>query len=143
MPPRAVSSTAEPTAGLRNTLRAALAPPMSPAAIRVPPMNIPWVVVMPTVLPAVVKMWAIMRVMVVLPFVPVAAGGEEHVDDGHPHIARRPDCGVGVDRQTRLLVDLDDGPSLIVDRAGNVGGDEVDAGHIQPHHHRRLPGDLD
>ncbi len=72
-----------------------------------------------------------------------AAGGEEHVDDGHPHIAWPPDCGVGVDRQTRLLVDLDDGPPLIVDRAGNVGGDEVDAGHIQPDHHRHLPGDLD
>ena len=59
--------------GVAQHLAGRTRPAISPAAIWVPAMEIPSVVVMPTVLPAVVMMWAIMRVVVVLPLVPVTA----------------------------------------------------------------------
>ena len=112
----------------------------------------PSVVVMPTFLPAVFMMWAIMREVVVLPLVPVTAtigtrdglpGGKSMSIDGAPDVPRVPLGGVGVHAEAGSGVDLDDGATLLAHGAGDVGGDEVDAGHVEPDDHRRLTGDLD
>ena len=34
-------------------------------------------------------------------------------------------------------------PPLLAHGAGDIGGDEIDAGHVEPDDHRRLPRDLD
>ena len=70
-PPRAVSSTATSTDGSRRTMRAATGPVMSPSTVRRPSMYTPSVVATPTLCRAILKMCATMRVVVVLPFVPV------------------------------------------------------------------------
>ena len=58
-------------------------------------------------------------------------------------MARVPLGGVGVHAEAGPGVDLDDGAPLLAHGAGDVGGDEVDAGHVEPDDHRRLPRDLD
>ena len=96
-------------------------------------------------------MCAIMRVVVVLPLVPVTAtigmraeppSREEHVDDGPADAARMPLGGVGVHAEAGPGVDLDDPAAGLAHGAGDVGGDQVDPGHVEPDDHRRLPRDL-
>ena len=115
-------------------------------------MTMPSVEVMPTLRPMPLKMWAIMREVVVFPFVPVTAtigtregepGREQQVDDGLGDVLRLADGRVGVHAETRGGVDLADGPTGLAHRGGDVGADEVDARHIEADHAGRLLGDLD
>src|SRR3990172_5330441 len=73
MPPRATSKTAVSTDGFCSTICADFGPDMSPRLMSRPSMTMPSVVVMPTRRPMSLRMWAIMRTVVVLPFVPVTA----------------------------------------------------------------------
>ncbi|MFN8591966.1 MAG: hypothetical protein U0031_10955, partial [Thermomicrobiales bacterium] len=50
---------------------------------------------------------------------------------------------MGVHAEAGTGVDLDDRAALLAHRARDVRGDEVDAGDIEPDHHRRLPRDFD
>ena len=58
-------------------------------------------------------------------------------------MARVPLGGVGVHAEAGTGVDLDDPATLLAHGAGDVSGDEVDAGHVESDDHRRLTGDLD
>ncbi len=49
---------------------------------------------------------------------------------------------MGVHPEPRRGVDLDDGPTRLAHRLGDVGREEVDAGDVQAHDARRLFGDL-
>ena len=73
MPPRAVSNTAASTSGCISTLRALLGPEQSPESVWRPLTCTPSVLVMPTRRPLAASRWAIRRVVVVLPLVPVTA----------------------------------------------------------------------
>ncbi len=73
MPPRAVSSTAASTVGSRSTRWLAHGPVMSPLTDSTPSMYTPSLVVIPTVQPESLRMCPTMRVVVVLPLVPVMA----------------------------------------------------------------------
>ena len=115
-------------------------------------MTMPSVVVMPTRRPMSLRMWAIMRTVVVLPLVPVTArigmrdagaGREEQVEHRLGHVLRLADGRVGVHPEAGRRVDLDDGAALLADGDGDVGHDEVDAGHVEADHAGRRLGDLD
>ena len=114
-------------------------------------MTMPSVVVMPTRRPISLRMWAIMRTVVVLPFVPVTArigmragvpGGKSRSSTGLRDVLRLALGGVGVHPEARRRVDLDDRAALLAHRHRDVGHDEVDAGDIQADHPRRGLGDL-
>ena len=105
---------------------------------------------MPTFLPAVFMMWAIMREVVVFPLVPVTAtiGTRDGLPGGKSMSITARRRGAGVPRwggctEARTGIDLHDRPALLAHGAGDVSGDEVDAGHVEPDDHRRLAGDLD
>ena len=73
MPPRAHSSTAASVSGWARALRALLGPEQSPLSIWRPLTYTPSVLVMAVRQPCEVNRWAITRVVVVLPLVPVTA----------------------------------------------------------------------
>ena len=73
MPPRATSKTAVSTVGFWSTIWADFGPLMSPFLMSRPSMTMPSVDVIPTRRPMSFRMWAIIRTVVVLPFVPVTA----------------------------------------------------------------------
>ena len=73
MPPRATSKTAKSTRGFCSTIRAERGPEASARITRRSSMTTPSVEVMPTLRPRPLKMWAIIRLVVVLPLVPVTA----------------------------------------------------------------------
>ena len=80
------------TVGFWRTIWADLGPDMSPFLIIRPSMTIPSVEVIPTRRPISLRMWAIIRTVVVLPFVPVTAtiGMRAGVPDGkRPSITGR------------------------------------------------------
>ena len=109
----------------------------------------PSVQVMPTVWPVARKMWAISRVVVVLPLTPVTATigirpfspvGEHHVDD---RLADRPGLaggGLQVHPQARAGVDLDDDASLLLQRPADVADHDVDPGDVEPDDPRGVDG---
>ena len=73
MPPRATSKTAVSTFGFWRTIWADFGPDMSPFFVSRPSTTMPSVEVIPTRRPISFMMWAIIRTVVVLPFVPVTA----------------------------------------------------------------------
>ena len=81
MPPRATSKTAVSTVGFWSTIWADFGPDMSPFLISRPSMTMPSVEVIPTRRPISLRMWAIIRTVVVLPFVPVTAMIGMRADD--------------------------------------------------------------
>ena len=58
--------------------------------------------------------------------------GEEMLDDGFANGARRTDDRFDVHQQTGPGIDLDNRPSLFGKWTGNISGNEIDAGNIQP-----------
>jgi hypothetical protein len=90
-----------------------------------------------------------MRTTVDLPLVPVTATigmrlrarGEEVGDHRLGHVTRRAFGRLQVHAEAGRGVDLDDAAAGLAHRAGDVGGDEVDAGHVQAHGQGRAPGD--
>jgi hypothetical protein len=104
-------------------MRAATGPVMSPSTVRRPSMYTPSVVVMPTRAPAILWMCASMRVVVVLPFVPVIAAigmrvrrarREEHVEHLARHVARLALGGRHVHAEARRRVHLADAAADLV-----------------------------
>ena len=73
MPPRATSNTAVSTVGFWRTMSADFGPLMSPFFINRPSTTMPSVDVIPTRRPMSLRMCAIIRTVVVFPFVPVTA----------------------------------------------------------------------
>ena len=73
MPPRATSKTAKSTRGFCSTIRALRGPDASALISSRSSITTPSVEVMPTLRPMPLKMWLIMRLVVVLPLVPVTA----------------------------------------------------------------------
>ena len=73
MPPRATSKTPVSTVGFWRIIRADFGPDMSPRLIVRPSTTMPSVEVIPTRRPMSFRMWAIIRTVVVFPFVPVTA----------------------------------------------------------------------
>ena len=73
MPPRATSNTAKSTRGFCSTIRADCGPEASDLITSRSSMTTPSVEVMPTLRPMPLKMCAIIRLVVVLPLVPVTA----------------------------------------------------------------------
>src|SRR3989337_1139585 len=148
MPPPATSKTAVSTDGFCSTICADFGPDMSPRLMSRPSMTMPSVVVMPTRRPMSLRMWAIMRTVVVLPFVPgtatigMRAGREEQVEHRPGHVLRLAHGGMRVHAEAGGGVDLDDGAALLAHGDGDVGHDEVDAGHVEPDHARGRLGDL-
>ncbi len=65
------------------------------------------------------------------------------IDDDHPDVARRSLARVGVQAQVRRGIDGDDTATPGEHGLGDVGGDNVDAGHRQPQQARRIPRDGD
>ncbi len=115
-------------------------------------MTMPSVVVMPTRRPISLRMWAIIRTVVVLPFVPVTPmigmrafepDREQQVDDRLGHVLRLALGGVGVHPEAGRGVDLHDGAALLPDGHPDVGHDEVDARDVEADHLGRGLGDLD
>ena len=92
-------------------------------------------------------MCVIMRVVVVLPLVPVtatsrAAVRKEHVHDRSSDTAGMSLGGVRVHAEAGAGIDLDYSATGLAYGAGDVGGDHVHPGNVEPDDHRRLPGDL-
>ena len=93
----------------------------------------------PTVVPASLKMCATIRAVVVLPFVPVIARSgcgrgarrEEHVHHRPGDVARRALARRHVHAEARGGVDLADRAPRLLVGARDVGGEEVDAGHVE------------
>ena len=115
-------------------------------------MTMPSVEVMPTWRPTPFMMCAIIRDVVVLPFVPVTATigtrdgrarREEQVDDRLGDVLRLTDRRVGVHPEPGSGVDLADRAAGLAHRRGDVRADEVDAGDVEPDEPGRLLGDLD
>ena len=86
---------------------------------------------MPTRRPISFRMWAIIRTVVVLPFVPVTAmigmraggaGREQRVDDRPRHVLRLALGRVGVHPEARRGVHLDDGAAVSPERAAAMSG---------------------
>ena len=73
MPPRATSKTAKSTRGFCRTIRAERGPDASARMSSRSSITTPSVLVMPTLRPSPLKMWEIIRLVVVLPLVPVTA----------------------------------------------------------------------
>ena len=71
IPPRATSNTPVSTVGFWRIIRADFGPDMSPRRIVRPSTTMPSVEVIPTRRPISLRMWAIIRTVVVFPFVPV------------------------------------------------------------------------
>ena len=112
----------------------------------------PSVEVMPTRRPISLRMWAIIRTVVVLPFVPVTAtigmradepGGNRRVDHRPGDVLRLALGRMGVHPEPGRGVDLDDRAAGLADRGRDVRADEVDAGDVEPDDLRRGLGDLD
>ena len=110
MPPRATSMTAKSTRGFCSTIRAERGPDASAFTTRRSSMTMPSVEVMPTWRPTPFMMCAIIRDVVVLPFVPVTAtigtrerrtGREEQVDDRLGDVLRLADRSGGCASGTR------------------------------------------
>ena len=125
---------------------------MSPLRVSRPSMTMPSVVVMPTRRPMSLRMWAIIRTVVVLPFVPVTrddrdarvrATREQQVDDRLGHVLRLALGGVGVHPEAGRGVDLHDGAALLADGHPDVGHDHVDARDVEADHLGRGLRDLD
>ena len=141
MPPRAVSSTAASTAGFISTFRALCGPLQSPLSMRRSSMKMPSVQVMPTRRPVPRRMWAMKRVVVVLPLTPVTATmgmrpsspvGKEQFDDRLADRAGNADRRLQVHPQARGRVDLDDHAALLVQGPADVAR--------PPRRRRRCPG---
>ena len=110
MPPRATSNTAVSTVGFWRTIWADFGPDMSPFLMSRPSTTMPSVEVIPTRRPMSLRMWAIIRTVVVLPFVPVTAmigmraggaGREQQVDDRPGDVLRLALGRVGVHPEAR------------------------------------------
>src|SRR5918995_2243767 len=67
---------------------------------------------------------------------------KEHVDHGASHAAGMPLSGMGVHAEAGTGVDLNDPTTGLAHGAGDVGGDHVHSGDVEPDDHRRLPRDL-
>ena len=152
MPPRATSNTAVSTVGFWSTIWADFGPDMSPFLISRPSTTMPSVEVIPTRRPISLRMWAIIRTVVVLPFVPVTAmigmragdaGREQQVDDRPGDVLRLALGRVGVHPEPGRGVDLDDRAAGLADGRRDVGADEVDAGDVEADDLGRGLGDLD
>ena len=152
MPPRATSNTAVSTFGFWSTIWADFGPDMSPFLMSRPSTTMPSVEVMPTRRPISLRMWAIIRTVVVLPFVPVtemigmrdgAAGREEPIDHGPRDVLRLALGRVGMHPEAGRRVDLDDRAAGLADGRRDVGADEVDAGDVEPDDLGGRLGDLD
>src|SRR6185436_4937269 len=144
MPPRATSKTAKSTRGFCSTIRALRGPDASALISSRSSITTPSVEVMPTLRPMPLKMWLIMRLVVVLPLVPVTAtigirlgapGGNSMSTTGLAMNWGSPIAGCGVD--------LADRAARLANRLRDVGTDEVDAGDVEADHARGLLGDLD
>jgi hypothetical protein len=97
------------------------------------------------------KMWLIIRLVVVLPLVPVTAtigirlgapGGNSMSTTGLAMNCGSPIVGWCASG-SRGGVDLADRAAGLAHRLGDVGADEVDAGDVEPDHPGGLLGDLD
>ena len=97
-------------------------------------------------------MWAIIRTVVVFPFVPVTlmigmragcAGREQPVDDRPGDVLRLALGRVGVHPEAGRRVDLDDGAARLAHGRRDVRADEVDAGDVEPDDPGGRLGDLD
>ena len=66
--------------------------------------------------------------------------GKHRVDDRTAHLARRAHGGLEVHPQAGGRVDLDHRPPLRLERLRDVGGHDVDAGHVEADDPRRLDG---
>ena len=97
-------------------------------------------------------MWAIIRTVVVLPFVPVTAmigirdgdaGREQAVDDRPRDVLRLALGRVGVHPEAGRGVDLDDRAAGLADGGRDVRADEVDAGDVEADDPGGRLGDLD
>ena len=115
-------------------------------------MTMPSVEVMPTWRPTPFMMCAIIREVVVLPLVPVTAtigtregapGGKSRSTTGLAMYCGSPIGRVGVHPEPGCGVDLADRAAGLAHRRGDVGADEVDAGHVEPDQPGGLLGDLD
>ncbi len=124
---------------------------MSPFLISRPSMTMPSVEVMPTRRPISLRMWAIIRTVVVLPFVPVtamigmraASRAGTAVDDRLGDVLRLALGRVGVHPEAGRRVDLDDRAAGLADGRRDVRADEVDAGDVEADDPGRRLGDLD
>src|SRR5688500_8396236 len=54
-----------------------------------------------------------------------------------------PFSGMRVHAESWIVVDLDDDAAALDDGVGDVRGNEIDAGHVEPDDHGRLTGNLD
>ena len=70
-------------------------------------------------------------------------GGNSESTTGLGHVLRLAHRRVGVHPEPGRRVHLADGAAGLAHRLGDVGGDEVDAGHVQPDHPGGLLRDLD
>ena len=152
MPPRATSNTAVSTVGFCRIIRADFGPDMSPRRIIRPSTTMPSVEVIPTRRPISFRMWAIIRTVVVLPFVPVTArigiragapAGNSRSMTGLATYCGSPSVGFVCIRKPGRRVDLDDRAAGLANGHGDVRADEVDAGDVQSDDPRGHLGDLD
>ena len=152
MPPRATSITAKSTRGFCSTIRAERGPDASAFTTSRSSMTMPSVEVMPTWRPTPFMMCAIIREVVVLPLVPVTAtigtregapGGKSRSTTGLAMYCGSPTVGWVCIRKPGRGVDLADRAAGLAHRRGDVGADEVDAGHVEPDQPGGLLGDLD
>ena len=119
------------TVGFWSTIWADFGPDMSPFLISRPSMTMPSVEVIPTRRPISLRMWAIIRTVVVFPFVPVTAmigirdgapGGNRPIDDRPGDVLRLALGRVGVHPEAGRGVDLDDRAAGLADRASRCPG---------------------
>src|SRR5213596_2219157 len=150
MPPRATSKTAKSTRGFWSTIRALRGPEASARISNRSSMTTPSVEVMPTLRPMPLKMWLIMRLVVVLPLVPVTAtigirlgapGGNSMSTTGLEMNCGSPMVGCVCIRKPGAALTSQMAPGL-AHRLGDVGADEVDAGDVEADHAGGLLGDL-
>ena len=152
MPPRATSKTAVSTVGFWSTIWADFGPDMSPFLMSRPSTTMPSVLVMPTRRPISFMMWASIRTVVVLPFVPVTAtigiradepAGNSESMTGRATYCGSPSVGWVCIRKPGRRIDLDDRAAGLADGGRDVRADEVDAGDVEAHDLGRGLGDLD
>ena len=153
MPPRATSKTAVSTVGFWSTIWADFGPLMSPFLMSRPSMTMPSVEVIPTRRPMSLRMWAIIRTVVVLPFVPVTAtigireaetpAGNSESMTGRATYCGSPSVGWVCIRKPGAALTSTMAPPVSRTGRRDVGADEVDAGDVEPDDPGRRLGDLD
>ena len=140
------------TVGFWRTIWADFGPDMSPFLMSRPSMTMPSVEVIPTRRPISLKMWAIIRTVVVLPFVPVTAtigiragapGGKRRSRTGLATYCGSPSVGWVCIRKPGAALTSTIAAAGLADGLADVGADEVDPGDVEADDAGRRLGDLD